>query len=198
MGVVKLSTAGILDYQKYSSFLAGNASYSPGSYDLIQSEILTGSQASVTFDVTGLGSTYQHLQLRIAAKSTDPTNDMDNLIVRFNSDSAGNYSHHRLFGNGSSVVSYAGTSTTYCFAGMTTRGSGSTFAAAVLDILDPFETTKYTTTRSLTGGTNSSQNAIVLQSGNWRNTAALTAITLDQGGGGNFVSGSSFTLIGVK
>lgn len=179
-------------------YYAAQTPVAAGSYDLIQSEILTGSQASVTFDVTGLGSTYQHLQLRIAAKSTDPTNDMDNLIVRFNSDSAGNYSHHRLLGNGSSVVSYAGTSTTYCFAGMTTRGSGSTFAAAVLDILDPFETTKYTTTRSLTGGTNSSQNAIVLQSGNWRNTNAVSSIFLRSESSQDLVAGSRFSLYGLK
>ena len=194
-----LSRSGLLTYQKYSSLLVGNDPYSPGSYDLIQSEILTGSQASVTFDVTGLGSTYQHLQLRILVR-TDRANNEDWMIMRFNSDTGSNYSDHHLYGQGSSVYSNASTSSSYISAMGAIVGNNATansFAGGVIDILDPFETTKYTTTRTL-GGFASTTNSIRLESGNWRNTAALTAITLDQGGGSNFVSGSRFSLYGLK
>jgi hypothetical protein len=64
MGVVKLSTAGILDYQKYSNFLAGNSPVSLGSYDLLETEILTGTQASVEFTSLDSYTDYQHFQIR--------------------------------------------------------------------------------------------------------------------------------------
>lgn len=202
MGVVKLSTAGILDYQKYSSFLAGNAAYSPGSYDLIQSEILTGSQASVTFDVTGLGSTYQHLQLRMTLKDGGSATSSSNTRVglRFNADTAGNYATHTLFGRGSSVASAAVAPTGAMWISTDSIGTSATansFLGAVVDVLDPFETTKYTTMRSLAGLT-AAYYYIGLNSGVWMNTAALTSLTILPIDTSNFTQYSRFSLYGLK
>jgi hypothetical protein len=68
-------------------------------------------------------------------------------------------------------------------------------AAFVCDILDPFETTKNKTIRSLAGyGSGGNVN---LYSGLWINTSALTSITI-LASSGNFASASRFSLYGIK
>jgi len=134
------------------------------SYDLLQTEILTGSQASVTFSSLGdYASDYQHLQLRVAARS-DRVDNVDFLQVTFNSDSAANYSLHYLRGSGSGSPSSLGLANqSHIWAGFlgTANHTADIFAPAVIDILDPFETSKYTTLRAL-GGVNSVEPNIAL------------------------------------
>ena len=203
MGVVKLSTAGILDYQKYSSFLAGNTAYSPiiGAYDLLETEILTGSQASVTFSNLNstYGADYQHLQLRMVTRD-DRTVAANVVRIQFNGDTGSNYSNHNLYATGSTVASGASASQTDTIVGLSSSSyaSANIFGASILDILDAFETTKYTTTRSLCGVYAVGENYAWLASGSWQNTAALTSISLKPSGGVNFVSGSRFSLYGLK
>jgi hypothetical protein len=160
-----------------------------GSYDLISSTILTGSQASVTFDVTGLGSTYKHLQIRAVTKNT--SSDGENGFYRFNSDTGSNYSQHFLAGNGSSVFSegYANLSTNYFG-----QSFSSNFSPLVIDVLDAFSTSKYKTTRSLSG---SGTSRIYMNSNGWRNTAAITTINLYMGSG-SFATGSRFSIYGIR
>lgn len=197
MTIKSLSHSSLTDNLFYRSMLVGNTAYDPGSEFVLAEEILTSSQASVTFDVTGLGSTYQHLQLRIVAR-TDRAELGDVVKVNLNSDTGSNYAHHQLYGNGSSVFSIAATSQTsmdfWRIAGA--NSAANIFGAIVMDILDPFETTKNTTIRALAGQAGG-VTEVYLESGFWNNTAAVTTIALDQIGS-NFVSGSSFTLIGVK
>jgi hypothetical protein len=180
---------GILDYP-VSAAVASD-------YDLLETEILTGSQASVTFDVTGLGSTYQHLQIRYAVRS-DRADTIDFSQVTFNADTGTNYSIHYLRGDGSSASSLGLTSQNFMWGGFSTtaNSSASTFSPSVIDILDPFETTKFTTIRALSG-INTTETSVALFSGLWMNTNALTSITLDNYGS-NWVTGSRFSLMGLK
>lgn len=171
-----------------------------GSYDLIQSEILTGSQASVTFDVTGLGSTYQHLQIRYASRSARTDNANDSVAIQLNSVTTTSYARHGLLGYLGSVSSQASTSATRMDIGWQTTNSQSAniFGSGVIDILDPFETTKNTTLRGLSG-TSGTEPIIILNSGVFLNTAAITDIKLFAGfSGTNLVSGSRFSLYGLK
>jgi len=195
MGVVKLSTAGILDYQKYSSALAGNSPYippAPSAYDLLETEILTGSQASVTFSSLNstYGADYQHLQIRATHLHTASNGT---ILGQFNSDTGSSYRVHALRGNGSAVSSADYGSRTSLVLGVDVPNT-TTPAAAVIDLLDPFETSKYLTVRSLAGY--GSGGNINLYSGLWLNTAALTTITLT--GATNFNTGSRFSLYGLK
>ena len=200
MPIKSLSQSSLLSFQKYSSFLAGNAAYSPSSYDLLETEILTGSQASVTFSNLNstYGSTYQHLQIRLVGRFAASYSNIEPAI-QFNSDTGGNYTRHRLEGNGSSVTSSAQASQTYLtLAGMPAASStANVFGGAVIDILDPFETTKYTTVRSFGGMT--SDNHISLKSGLWMNTAAVDEIKLFEGFfATSWVQYSRFSLYGLK
>ena len=164
-----------------------------GSYDLIESEILTGSQASVTFDVTGLGSTYQHLQIRATPKVTTADNA---LHIQVNADTGNNYYWHMLYtADGSTVGSYASGATSSVRATYTPPTTANIFGACVIDILDPFETTKNTTFRSFGGYATP---RLGLYSGAWFNTNALTEIKLTAIAGSSLVSGSRFSLYGLK
>ena len=203
MGIVKLSTAGILDYQKYSSVLAGNAAFTPSAFDLLESQVLTSSSASVTF--TGLDSYtgYKHLQIRATLKTSNTA--ISNGLLRFyaNSDTGANYASHYLFGSGSSVSSGAFTSTASPLLGITTvaSDSASIFSSAIIDILDFNNTSKYTTFRALDGryGDNDSTNiGVALRSALWMNTAGLTSLQLYDGRGFDWVTGCRFSLYGVK
>jgi hypothetical protein len=172
---------------------AGDVSF--GSYDLLATEILTGSAASVTFSSLGDYATdYQHLQIRSVTKNT--SNDFsDNFFMQFNGVTTSSYAHHRLFGNGSSVSSFASSSQTSMVAGRFARSTGNDFASGVIDILDPFETTKNTTIRAFYGSFDSA--AVVLNSGLFAQTNAVSSINIS-GGGVNFAIGSRFSLYGLK
>jgi hypothetical protein len=75
---------------------------------------------------------------------------------------------------------------------------GSTFGAVVIDILDYANTNKYKTIRSLSGTSyNNNNGAVGLFSGSWRNTNAITAITL-QASAANLAQYSQFALYGIK
>jgi hypothetical protein len=176
-------------------------------YELLETTIVpSGGQASVTFSNLNstYGSTYQHLQIRMTG-ATDRSGDwLDWLIVTLNSDTGSNYAMHRLFGENSVVTSSASTSQASIVRGFYVKGASgpaSSFGAGVMDILDAFETTKYKTTRALTGyvdGSPSSEAIIALISGLWQNTNAITTIKLESGNSANLLEGSRFSLYGLR
>ena len=165
-------------------------------FDLLQTEILTGSQASVTFsDLGDYAADYQHLQLRLTTR-TDRENPIDNMRLNFNGDTGSNYRHHWLLGDGGSVTSstIASTNIELYRSAAATAASG-IFGANVVDILDPFSANKNTVIRNLAGITTAA-NEVRLQSGLWVNTAALTTIAISTGW--QFIAGSRFSLYGLK
>jgi hypothetical protein len=161
----------------------------------------SGGAADVTF--TSIGSTYQHLQIRGFARTSRATFGVDALRYQLNADTASNYSWHHLRGDGSTTEAAAGTSTTYMESQRilgTTTGSG--FGALVMDILDYANTSKHKTVRVLGGvDTNGTVGgiggAVMITSGLWRNTAAVTSIKL-YGDAANFAQYSHFALYGIK
>ena len=203
MAIKSLQHSSITDNIFYSSMLAGNAAFDPGDEDILAEQVLSSSAASVTFSgLDTLAAGYQHLQIRALTRNdgSGTTSSTTRLLLRFNGDTAGNYSTHSLFARGSSVVSTAATNNADIWVSTDDISTGATanaFQASVLDILDPFETTKYTTVRALAGFA-ASHNYIGLNSGSWRNTTAITSITYLPASASNFLTGSTFTLIGVK
>jgi hypothetical protein len=167
-----------------------------GDYELIESAILTSNESSVTFSNLGTySSTYKHLQIRAVGRGTrDVASEV--VLARFNSDSTSSYSAHDLFGNGSSVASSASTSQTSIF-GFYISGAPATanaFGGAVFEILDPYSTSKNTTTRAISGN---ATGIVVLNSGAFLKTNSITTIQLFPFSG-DFVSGSRFSLYGIK
>ena len=170
-----------------------------GAYEWLETQVLGTAAASVTFSNvdTNYASTYQHLQLRVVAR-TDRANALDRLDILLNGDTGTNYSAHELQGSGSLVQSAGYANLARAESGYISGGNNtaSSFGVSIIDILDAFETTKYTTMRALSGVTGSAT-YIVLFSSSWRNTAAVNEIKLDNISS-NFAIGSRFSLYGLR
>ena len=173
-----------------------------GAYDLLETQVLTSSAASVTFTGLGSYSDYKHLQIRAVARSNRPAAVSSLVLFRLNSDTGSNYAWHELIGSGSSVSSSAGTSTTsmaylWRIAGPTADADA--YGAMVGDLLDFSDTNKYSTFRLLQGSIHgASQVEIGLGSGLWMNTAAVTSIDIIEGFSSTFTIGSRFSLYGIR
>jgi len=171
-------------------------------YELISTTVLGSSQSSVTLTLpAGTSTTYKHLQIRGMARTSTVTG-YTSAGIRFNGDTAGNYSAHELVGSGSgSPSSGGGANQTSPFIWRISGGSlnSNIFGSAIIDVLDAFDTNKYKTVRCLSGMEGGSGNTIIqLTSAGWRSTAAVTSITFVDASAGNFVTGSRFSLYGLK
>jgi len=186
----------------FSAAGAGGVVAAPA-YELIETQILGSSQASVVFSSLGTySSTYKHLQVRMTMRTDRAAFAVDTVYFRLNGDTASNYAIHILTGDGSSVGSGAAANSTAGYVNqlVPTSGSGSianNYAGGVFDILDAFQTTKFKTSRSLSGST-TTNNFIVLASSLHRSTDAVSSITFYSVTSSNFVAGSRFSLYGIK
>jgi hypothetical protein len=171
----------------YKNMLVGNDAFSPGAYDLISTQVLGSSAASVTF--SSIPQTYRHLQIRYVYQ---PVSGNATLQARFNSDASSVYNTHQLGGGGSSVFSAYSTGTEISQLGYANSLTGYE-GFGVIDILDYANTSKNTTTRAFRGRID----GVVLASGLWRNTAAVTSIFLNTDSS-TFNTNSRFSLYGIK
>ena len=195
MGVVRLSNAGIRDFQKTDSFLAGNTAFSLSAEDFLEEVVLTSATSSVTFDNLDTYSDYEHLQIRSVAAGSG--SNFDEITLTFNGDTSSTYKNHYLFGNGSSVSS--GNTTDRRIASITSSTSSiDIFGAAVIDILDFSSSAKNTTVRAVSGYEAAAQDRIFLRSLLYVNTDAVTSILIENNDSTNFQVGSRFSLYGAK
>ena len=177
---------------------SGGAAGGATSYESIAT-VTVGGGGSSSISFTSIPSTYQHLQVRLMARTNRAT-EADFLTVIFNSDTGSNYSYHYLQGDGTSAASSNSVNSPYVLLNRFAASSATSGVngVGVLDVLDYANTNKYKTTRSLAGYDNNGSGVIELDSGNWRNTAAITSITIAPGAGTSFNQYSSFALYGIK
>jgi hypothetical protein len=175
-------------------FWAAAGSGAANSFELISTTILTGTASTITFSSIPTG-TYKHLQLRWVAR--DLTNSGD-FYFQFNGDGGSNYSGHRIVAGTSGISSNANVPTTVIYNGFAANSSDTTgaFSTGISDILDAFSTSKNKTVRSYSGVV-SSNIFMGIRSGAWYNTSAVNQIVMIAGGGG-FITGSRFSLYGIK
>ena len=170
-----------------------------GDYDLLETTILGSNQSTVSFTSLNstYGSTYKHLQLRATIKVTRSGSGEGTLGMKING-ATSNYRSHRLRGDGTSVVSN-NYSLAYAFVGTPARADTSNvFAPLIIDLLDPFDTSKNTTLRTLSG-INDSDNTIALYSGLYVSTSAVDSLEfIEPVVSGDFITGSRFSLYGIK
>lgn len=163
------------------------------------SSVIVGSAGSSTINFSSIPQTYTHLQLRLSQRCSVAGAGLNGSYIEFNSDTtAGNYSFHRLVGDGSSASSY-GVNSLDGLAFSTTNGdTGNYFAYTIIDIFDYTSTNKYKTCRSLNGGALDSQyGAVGLYGQAWKNTNAITSIQIVPAGG-TLVQSTTAYLYGVK
>lgn len=157
----------------------------------------SGGATDVTF--SSIPSTYKHLQIRVMAKNSyTSANGVYNMYTVLNADTGSNYARHLLQGDGSSVTAVASTTQTKAYTGLFASGSTTSFAVAVIDILDYANTNKYKTIRSLTGADFNGSGEVWFQSSLWQNTNAINSIKFTSESGYNVGQYSSFALYGIK
>jgi hypothetical protein len=168
----------------------------PNTYILISSNVLSTTAASVTF--SAIPSTYTDLVLRYSARNDDTTTILG---VRFNGDTATNYSTTILRGNGSSASSLSyNTTRTQLFEQDGVEPStmtANTFVNAEIYIPSYLASQNKPSSNFTVTEDNSTTSFISAIANLWRNTAAITSINL-YSNGGNLVAGSSFYLYGIK
>ena len=161
--------------------------------------VTVGAGGATTISFSSIStSTYTHLQLRMILRSNLAANAYS-AMMRLNSDSGSNYAYHVLYGNGTSALAAAGSSTNAPYL-LYTQGTSTSnvFAADVVDILDAFNTSKYKTIRSLGGSDANGAGTVALSSALWQNTNAITDISISTNGYGDFLQYTQIALYGVK
>lgn len=194
MAITKISNSGIATggNLKYDNMLAGNAPFIPNSFESIAT-VTTSSGTSLT--LSSIPQTYKHLQLRWNLAETDYNGAV--IRLKFNNDSTNSYNRLNLLGLGANAyVYYSATNSIDRVGTMYTnslyRNSG------VLDIFNYTSTNFFKTIRNLSGSIGGTTNASVFyNSGLWRNTNAITDITLDLDGYA-FAANSKIALYGIK
>jgi hypothetical protein len=137
--------------------------------------------------------------LRLSAR-TDTVDTNVNIQTRFNGDTATNYSGILLQGNGSGAATSLQSAQTYTPKGPWADGANMTVTTFSNDEM---YIPSYTASQNKPVGgfgvieNNATSGFDIAYAQLWRNTAAITTILLTPYSG-NFVSGSSFYLYGIK
>lgn len=162
-----------------------------GAFEHIETQTVgSGGAASVTF--SSIPGTYKHLQIRATGLIASGTSGV---IMRFNGDSASNYFTHTLGGNGTSAYSDNSVNPSTSIDAYYWNNS---ISGGVLDILDYASTSKFKTSRVLNGFDNNGSGFVMIRSGLWRSTSAVTQIVFSVGSGVNLAQHSTLALYGVK
>lgn len=157
-------------------------------YEPIATTTLGSAQSSVTF--SSISGSYTDLVLVVNGE----VSTSQQIALQFNSDTGSNYSSTALYGDGSSGASARNTSTTSMVGGFGWFANG-TRATSIINIQNYSNTT---TNKTAIGRGNLSSSYVHAGVGLWRNTSAITSITMFVFGGYNWNSGTTFNLYGIK
>lgn len=171
----------------------------PSSRELISSQVLGTSAASVTF--SSIPATYKDLVLRYSARLyTDGTSARYPFFIGFNGSSGTAYSDTVLRGNGASVASFRSTSQPGLPDNPATAelSTANTFASGELYI--PSYTISQYKPSSLFGvnENNTTSETMYANAGLYSSNSAITSLVCFNSSTYTFVTGSSFYLYGIK
>lgn len=155
-----------------------------GTFSKIGSYTTSGSATTYTF--SSIPQTFTDLVIVGYCKAVAPGGAT---FVRFNGDSASNYSRVRILGTGSAASSVRVSNETK----VAVDAPSYEWSNFTVHVMDYSNSTTYKTTLNRAN----SSDYITAQAGGWRNTAAITSVTLVIDGG-NYVDGSVFTLYGIE
>jgi hypothetical protein len=162
------------------------------SFESIATVSGTGSSATVTF--SSIPSTYSILQIRCNWFSTASNNP----YMRFNGDTAGNYSWTHLYGEGAGATALQNNSTSAAFIYWGLSGDSNTPNSAIIDINNYASTSKTKVAKIFAGQDYVSAGEIAHWAGVWNNSStAINSISLTTGVG-NISATSTFALFGIK
>jgi hypothetical protein len=156
----------------------------PATYEPIETKTLGTAQASVTF--SSIPATYTDLVLVVQGTST--VNEP--ILMQFNGDTGSNFSWTQIGADAGGTFSTRASSQTSIRGGFSNTAQGN----QIVQIMNYSNSTTHKTSLSRSNIANVGVRAIA---GLWRNTNAITSITVIQSAG-NFSSSCTFTLYGIK
>lgn len=168
-------------------------------YQLINSNVLTSTAASVTF--SSIPATFTDLVVRVSARSS-VASTQSNLAIELNSDASTLYSATFLFMTGQTPYTQVWSSDTYARTYGNTVGStagSNTFSNFEL-YLPSYRASqnKPFGTYGATENNSANDNSITATANLYRSTTAISTIRFFNNDSSNFVSGSSFYLYGIS
>lgn len=168
-----------------------------GGSTLISEVTTSANQASVTF--SSIPATFKKLELRIFGRTNRSGNDNDNVLIRFNGDSGANYGHGRTGFFGTSSFGETGTGETSAIIGTLSAATSQANGAGIIEAEIPYYANTAWWKNILSRGMSVGGGApINLQSSAfWKNTAAITSISVAPQNGSFFIDGTIVALIGV-
>jgi hypothetical protein len=172
-----------------------------GDFELIETFIISGSSSSsVIFSNLGdYSAIYKHLQIKVVSRSTVVQNEPGGIWIRLNGDTGTSYRWQRVRGEPTVATGNdSGAGQTRALVGLsdTANSVSNAFGVSVIDILDPYSSTKAKTLRGLAAKTSNSPREIDFHSAIWSGTAAVSSITVFDDV--PFVAGSRFSLYGIR
>jgi hypothetical protein len=163
----------------------------PATYEPIATTTLGSAAASITF--SSIASSWTDLRLAWTGTSTINTVSMR---LRFNADSATNYSNTTFLGDGSAAASYRNTNRPQIDLPPTGGVSTTVPTFITVDVFSYAGSTFKTVLATGSDDRNGSGYA-TRDVGLWRSTSAITELALSVSSG-NFAIGTTATLYGIK
>lgn len=172
----------------------------PAAAGLVQIAQIIVSTAQATLDFTSIPGTYRDLLIRVQARGTNAALNVSTR-VRFNNDSGSNYDYQTAQFDGSAQTVDTSLGATAMWIGYTPGSTATAGSAGQFDlsIANYIGTAFHKTMLNDSGpkwGTTSATAYRIITSGFWRNTAAITQVTLILDSG-NFDTGTVATLYGL-
>ena len=167
--------------------MAAGSTYTP---------IATVSTTASSYTFSSIPSTYTDLILIGSLRSNKNSASTDTLFLTFNGDTtSGLYSSTRLFGNGSAASSSRQTDQNQIAVPeiVADTTAANVFAPTIIQVMNYKNSTTFKTALNRTNTAGDLVGAIV---GLWRNTNAITSLTVAPASG-SFMSGSTLTLYGI-
>lgn len=158
-------------------------------YEPIAATTLSSAQSTVTF--SNISTSYTDF---VAILNYGVTSNLYAPRIRFNSDTGSNYSNTILYGNGTSATSERSSNATSISGSAVGVNSNSLQNTMIISIQNYGNST---TNKTVIGRHSAPSNEVNAFVGLWRNTNAITSITFFTSAG-NLMSGSTFTLYGIK
>jgi len=167
----------------------------PSSGGLTVIDTSTVANTSTTLTISSIPATYKHLLVVGVGLQTSGTNDGD-LFVRVNGDSGNNYTLQRMHIITSTVSGYGSASISgiSCMGSMArTADSAASLGEVAIYIYNYASTSNYKAIIAQGGSMNNGATTWVSSRGTWRNTAAVTSVSLVDANGTNLKAGTYIT-----
>jgi len=160
--------------------------------------VTVGSGGAADIEFTSIPGTYTDLVLFFSTRTTRSA-VQDAIFLRFNNDTASNYSYRFLRGGGGSADS-GSASTTFIYINQTSAdtATASTFGNGFIYIPNYTASTNKSLSIDSVGENNAAEAYATLIAGLWSNSAAITSIKIYPETGPNFSQHSTATLYGIR